>query len=256
VPFTISHAAAVIPLQKSRLPLAALMIGSMSPDFAYFLPGEPLRELTHSVAGIFWFCWPVSVALWFVFVRVLEEPTRALLPDRWPARFAASDREISFKTLALASAAVMLGAATHIVWDSFTHRGTEVVDALSALNAVAFQYHGWPVRWFMVLQHLSSVVGMLALLIWARRLPAIHSIPRTVPSISHGTRVRAVAILVASSLGFAITRYALHSDMWLMRRLFHFAIGGMTGWVIAWFAIAIFVTRSADRSVTAPIPRE
>ena len=129
MPFTISHAAAVVPLQQTRLPLAALMIGSMSPDFAYFLPGEPLRELTHSIAGIFWFCWPVSFRPLVLFVRVLEEPTRALLPDRWHTRFATSDREISLKTLALASAAVMLGAVTHIVWDSFTHRGTSMVDA-------------------------------------------------------------------------------------------------------------------------------
>ena len=163
MPFTISHAAAVLPLQKTRLPLAALMIGSMSPDFAYFLPGEPLRELTHSIAGIFWFCWPVSFALWFLFVRVLEQPTLALLPDRWHARFAPSDRELSLKTFALASAAVVLGAATHILWDSFTHRGTAVVDALPALHAVAFHVHGWRIRWFMVLQHLSSVFGLLAL---------------------------------------------------------------------------------------------
>jgi hypothetical protein len=247
VPFTISHAAAVLPLQKTRLPLAALMIGSMSPDFAFFLPGEPLREDTHSIAGIFWFCWPVSIALWLLFVRVLEQPSFALLPDRWRAKFAPSDREISFKTLALASAAIMLGAATHIAWDSFTHRGTAVVDALPALHAVAFHVHGWRVRWFVVLQHLSSVVGLLTLLIWVWRLPPIQDIPRVLPSTSHTTRVRALAILVASSLGLAITGYALNSDTWFMRRLFHFAIGGMTGWVIAWFAIAIYIAESARR---------
>ena len=247
MPFTISHAAAVLPLQKTRLPLAALMIGSMSPDFAYFLPGEPLREDTHSIAGIFWFCWPASVALWLLFVRVLEQPTFALLPDRWRARFAPSEREISFKTLALASAAVMLGAATHILWDSFTHRGTAVVDALPALRAVAFHVHGWRVRWFVVLQHLSSIVGLLALLIWAWRLPPIQDVPRVLPATSHETRVRALVILVASSLGLAITGYVLNSDTWFMRRLFHFAIGGMTGWVIAWFAIAIYIAQSASR---------
>ena len=213
MPFTISHAAAVLPLQKTRLPLAALMIGSMSPDFAYFLPGEPLREDTHSIAGIFWFCWPVSVALWLLFVRVLEQPTFALLPDRWRARFAPSDREISFKTLALASAAVMLGAATHILWDSFTHRGTAVVDALPALRAVAFHVHGWRVRWFVVLQHLSSIFGLLALLIWAWRLPPIQNVPRALPSTSHATRVRALAILVGV--------VARPRDHWLRAQLRH-----------------------------------
>ena len=256
MPFTISHAAAVLPLQKTRLPLAALMIGSMSPDFAYFLPGEPLRELTHSIAGLFWFCWPVSLGIWFLFVRVLEQPTRALLPDHWHVRFAASDREISLKKFALASAAVVLGAATHILWDSFTHRGTAVVGALPALHEVAFYYHGWRIRWFVLLQHLSSLFGLLALLVWAWRLPPNQNTPRELPSTSHATRMRAVGILIASSLGLAIADYAINADTWFMRRLFHFAIGGMTGFVLAWFAIAFFVTRRADRSVTAPIPRE
>jgi hypothetical protein len=246
VPFTISHAAAVLPLQKTRLPLAALMIGSMSPDFAYFLPGEPLRELTHSIAGIFWFCWPISIALWFVFVRVLEQPTFALLPDRWHMKFAPSDRTLSFRTLALASGAVLSGAATHILWDSFTHRGTAVVDALPALHAVAFHFHGWRIRWFMVLQHLSSVAGLLVLLVWACRLPPAHDVQRIL-STSHATRVRAVALVVATALGLAITRYALHSDTWFMRRLFHFAMGGMAGFVAAWLAVAVAIHLSVRK---------
>jgi len=248
VPFTISHAAAVLPLQKTSLPLAALMIGSMSPDFAYFLPGDPLREHTHSIAGIFWFCWPVSVALWFLFVRVLEEPTRALLPDRWNARFAASDGEASLKALALASAAAVLGAATHILWDSFTHRGTAIVDALPGLRAVAFHYHGWRIRWFMVLQHLSSIAGLLALAFWAWKRKPIHDNSRTFPATSHAARIRAVAILVAASLGLAVTGYVINSDTWFLRRLFHFAIGGMTGFAAAWLAIAVAIQRSSPRA--------
>jgi hypothetical protein len=112
---------------------------------------------------------------------------------------------------------------------------------------VAFHVHGWRIRWFMVLQHLSSIVGLLTLLIWAWRLPPIQNAPRVLPSTSHATRVQALAILVASSLGLAITGYALNSDTWFMRRLFHFAIGGMTGWVIAWFAVAIYIAQSARR---------
>ena len=251
MPFTISHAAAVLPLKKTRLPLAALMIGSMSPDYAYFLPGDPLRELTHSIAGIFWFCWPVSFGIWLLFIRVLEEPTRALLPDRWHERFVPSNKEISLPTFALASAAIVLGAATHILWDSFTHRGTAVVDAFPALHAVAFHFHGWRIRWFIVLQHLSSVLGLLVLLIWAWRLPPVHSTPRVMPPASHASRIRAVVILIASSAGLAITGYVLNSDMWFMRRLFHFAIGGMTGWVIAWFAVAIAITQRARKGLRA-----
>jgi uncharacterized protein DUF4184 len=251
VPFTISHAAAVLPLRKLTrgcFPLAALMIGSMSPDFAFFLPGEPLRDRTHSIPGIFWFCWPVSMVVWLVFTRVLERPTFALLPDGWYAKFTPSSRELTFRTLALASTAVIIGAATHVLWDSFTHRGTPIVEALPGLRSVAFYYHGWRIRWFVVLQHLSTVAGMAILLIWAWRLPPTNTVPRALPPASHATRIRAVAFVIAATLAFAIVRYALNADLWLGRRLFHFAIGGMSGLVLAWLIIAVMITLREPRS--------
>ena len=60
---------------------AALMIGSMSPDFAYFLPVGLARGSTHNLTGIVSFCLPAGLALWLLFVRVLERPTivRALV---------------------------------------------------------------------------------------------------------------------------------------------------------------------------------
>lgn len=254
MPFTISHAAAVLPLRKltkAQLPLAALMIGSMSPDFAYFVPGDPDRVFTHSIAGIFWFCWPVGLAAWLLFVRVLELPTLALLPDGWRARFVASYRELTLATLALASAAVIAGAMTHLLWDSFTHRGTWAVAKFPALNEVAFYYHGWGVRWFEALQHASSIIGMSILAIWAFRLAPTDNTAPPLPPVSPATRRWAVVILVSASSTLAIASFLLHSDTWFIRRLFHFAIGGMTGWVLAWLAVAIYVGRTA----TVPIRR-
>lgn len=224
------------------------MIGSMSPDFAYFLPGEPLRVLTHSIPGIFWFCWPVSMVVWLLFTRVLERPTFALLSNSWYAKFTPSSREITFVTLAWASAAVLVGAATHVLWDSFTHRGTLIAEALPGLHSVAFHYHGWRICWFVVLQHLSTVVGMALLLIWAWRLPATNTVPRTLPPASRSMRIRAVAFVIAASLAVASVRYAFNADLWLGRRLFHFAIGGMTGCILAWTVIALMITRREPRS--------
>jgi hypothetical protein len=252
VPFTISHAAAVLPLRGSgrfRLPLAALMIGSMSPDFAYFFGGVD-RVQSHSIAGIFWFCWPVSLALWLLFVRVLEQPTLALLPDRWYARFVPSDRAFTLTTLAVASLAVILGAATHLLWDSFTHRGTVMVQTFPALHAVAFHFHGWRIRWFVVLQHLSSLVGMLVLLVWAWRLPPTRNFPRALPPASPEMQIGAIAGLIVASFGLATASYFAHPGAWFARRLFHFAIGGMTGLAIAWIVIALWISSRSPRPRT------
>jgi hypothetical protein len=196
---------------------------------------------------VFWFCWPISLAVWLVFVRILEQPTLSLLPDNWCARFMPSNREISVRNLALASAAAIVGAFTHIFWDSFTHRGTLAVEIVSPLHAVAFYYHGWRIRWFVVLQHLSTVTGMAILIYWAWKRPPVHDLPRALPAATQATRIRAAALLCGASLALAITRYALNSDTWLGRRLFHFAIGGMTGWALAWLALALMITWHARR---------
>ncbi|MEE2045837.1 DUF4184 family protein, partial [Nocardiopsis tropica] len=38
MPFTLSHVAAVLPLARTRLPPAALVVGSVVPDLPYYLP--------------------------------------------------------------------------------------------------------------------------------------------------------------------------------------------------------------------------
>ena len=247
VPFTISHAAAALPLRRFgsfRLPLAALMIGSMSPDYAYFLPGGFERVETHSIGGLFLFCWPVSLGLWLLFVRVLEPPTIALLPENWRTRFPPSSSEMTLRVLALASVAVLLGAMTHLAWDAFTHRGTVVTNAFPSLKSVAFHVAGWRIRWFFLLQLLSSVFGIAALAIWAwRQPPGRYPRPAPPPAVSNTMRLRAVLAIISVSSSLAIAGYLANADLHLQGRVFHFLIGGMTGVVLAWCAVAVVVRR-------------
>lgn len=248
MPFTISHAAAVLPLHKwtrEKFPLAALMIGAMSPDFAYFAPGDPSRIATHSIAGLFSFCLPVGLVLWLIFVRVLEQPTLALMPESWSARIVPPHRDWTLKRLLVASAAVVLGAVTHLIWDSFTHGNTPVTNTFPWLYGVAMEIGGMPMPWFVILQHASTLIGLVALTIWAvRRLraPRPADLPRhALPSVGNKVRVIAVVFLLAASFGLAIARFAAHPDIRFEYRLFHFAIGGMTGFALAWLAIAMFI---------------
>ena len=93
-----------------------------------------------------------------MFVRLLERPTIALLPDAWRAQLSPFDESITVSVLARVSIALVLGAATHIVWDSFTH-ASPVVAAMPALRAVVLQINSSPVRVYDILQHLSTIVG-------------------------------------------------------------------------------------------------
>lgn len=241
MPFTISHAAAVLPLRRfARLPLAALMIGSMSPDFPYFNPWNP-ELMTHNFPALFWFCWPVGLAVWILFVRVVETPTLALLPDAWRARFTPSEKHFTPGLLIRASIAIVLGAATHVIWDSFTHGNTPVVEALPFLRVVAFEISGHPVRLYTLLQHLSTLFGLAVLGIWAWKL---EPRPVTQPgAVSNFARAGAAALLLATSCIWAFANLALHTTHHVETQLFHLAIGGMTGWALAWMAVALIVNR-------------
>jgi len=249
----------VLPLQKSarsRLPLAALMIGSMAPDFAYFLPEILNRASSHDLEGIFLFCLPVGLALWLLFTRLIERPTIELLPAAWRERVPRSDTTLSFRVLGFASLAVVLGALTHVAWDAFTHADTPVTNAFPGFfYAEVFTSGDRPVRVFRVLQYLSSVIGLVALASWAwnlRRAPlANRAASRT--SLSDRMRVFALLALVVASATSASFGYLTNLHSPFEARVFHLLIGGMTGWALAWVVVALWI-RSLSR-VSQPSPR-
>ena len=241
MPFTISHAAAVLPLSRTPLPLAALMIGSMAPDFAYFLPNGP-GLLSHSVPGLYKFCWPAALLVWVVFVQLLEAPTLALLPDGWRGMFRRSDRSLTLRNFALASVAVILGAATHILWDGFTHANTPVVDRLPFLETTHVMLFGKQFPLFRFLQHLSTVVGLVVLIAWIASLKkARAAVNQDTPqgrAATHHERVLALLFLLGLSALLGFGAYFEFPELSFGRRLFHGAIGGMTGGALAWIAVA------------------
>jgi uncharacterized protein DUF4184 len=242
MPFTISHAAAVLPLRFfPRLPLAALMIGSMSPDFAYFLPGNLDRLATHDFAGLFWFCWPLALAAWLVYVHVLEAPTVALLPARWHNRFAPSDRGVSWRALWFASLAVIVGAVTHDAWDAFTHWNTVITGNFPIFYTKVFPFRHGHLRVFHVLQYLSSVVGLVVLAGWAARRPFDASMARA-PMLETSVtgRVLALSLMLLTAVALAVASYWMHPDFF-ERPVFYVAVDGMLGWLLAWCVVALAI---------------
>lgn len=249
MPFTISHAAAALPFRKTPLPLAPLMIGTMAPDFAYFLPLGASRVFTHDLEGVPLFCWPMGFAVWLFYVFLLERPTIDLLPEPWRSRVPLSNRRPTFRNFALISIALMLGALTHILWDAFTHGSTFVTSAFSGFYEELFRYRGRPIRVYFMLQILSSIVGLFALWLWAmnlRRLaPRAGADYEPAGFITNRIRILALLAVIVASGAFALVEYIGASGDRLEERIFHTLIGAMTGGFLAWCASAIAVTRTA-----------
>ncbi|HET9474747.1 MAG TPA: DUF4184 family protein [Steroidobacteraceae bacterium] len=240
MPFTVSHAAAVLPLQrfgKLQLPLTALMIGSMAPDFGYFFSLEANRALTHSFSGLFLFALPVGLLVWLFYVAVLEKTTITLLSDRWHTRFAHTDA-ITPALIARAAIAIVLGAVTHILWDACTHRATFVTDAIPVLLGPTPGFAWLPI--YHVLQGLSSVVGLVILAHWARglhRQPA-KSLIRPY-HISDRARTGALSFLIIGSLLAGLIEWWPYAHSRYDAQFFFAAVGLMSGFFVAWCCIAV-----------------
>ena len=242
MPFTVSHAAAILPihgLARQRLPLAALMVGSMAPDFGYFFSHDISRALTHSFTGLFTFSLPAGLAVWLFYVALLEKATITLLSDRWHTRFARTGT-ITPSLVLRAGFAILAGALTHVLWDSFTHRGTFMSDAFPALLAPTPGLPWLPV--YHLLHGLSSLVGLVILAIWANRLhrqPA-RSLIRPY-HISERIRRVANALLALSTVAGAFLVWQPFQHEHYAAQFFSLAVGLMSGFCIAWCAIAVWL---------------
>ena len=246
MPLTLSHAAAVLPLCRyTSLPLTALMIGSMAPDFGYFFSYQASRELTHSLPGLFIFALPAGLAAWLFYVAVLEKATITLLSDRWHTRFSHTDR-ITPSLITRAAVAIVLGAATHLLWDGLTHRGTFATDAFPVLLGRTPGFEWLPI--YHLLHGLSSVLGLVFLVIWARglhRLPA-RSLMRPY-SISERARTWALWFLLGGSLLAGLAQWWPHAYERYNAQFFFAAVGLMSGFFVAWCCVAVALWIRARR---------
>src|ERR1700689_4266788 len=80
MPFTVSHAAAVLPFRRSGLIWSGLVIGSFGPDFEYFLRMSAGSRAWHHFPAVFLYCLPFTVLAFYLFQGVMKRPIVALLP--------------------------------------------------------------------------------------------------------------------------------------------------------------------------------
>ncbi len=143
MPFTLSHAALAIPLRR-WLPLDALVVGSMAPDFEYLVRLEPRGSHGHV------FPWGLGLTVpWALLVLM---GWRALLPSLRRC-LGLSQPVVSAARILPVIAAVMVGVLGHLAWDLFTHRCS---DGIAFLEVPAFA--GLPL--YRILQHASSLAGL------------------------------------------------------------------------------------------------
>lgn len=168
MPFTGSHPVAVLPFLRSPLPASALVAGSVAPDLPSYLPAV-LDVATHTALAVVTVDVVLGVLLWSLWHGLVAAPALHAAPAGLRARLTGRVRlglrpRLLPGEVVLVLVAVVVGAATHVGWDEFTHPGrfgTEHVPALAERWA-GLPGHRWA-------QELSSLLGAAVLAGWLVR---------------------------------------------------------------------------------------
>jgi hypothetical protein len=236
MPFTFSHPAAVLPLRRFVfLQTVPLIIGSMTPDVPYFFPVRYGRLIgdTHTFHGSFAVCVPLGMAL-LVLALLLREPLTVLLGPRLRWLCLRSFQRFTQQrwNWVLAVPSVLIGAWTHIVWDSFTHGGGWTVQRMAALSAPITVF-GWDMVVYHLLQYLSSVFGLLVLAFWLRHM--LKRVPEPAQPAPISPRTRWIVLLSICAAAFVIGGF--HAlKVWHPPSYYRLSYLLLTR-VIAWFAV-------------------
>ncbi|GAB78764.1 protein of unknown function [Austwickia chelonae] len=250
MPVTFAHPAAVLPLSRSGLPLSALVVGSMVPDVPLFVGAERFYGFTHSVPGLLTVDLLVGVVLWWLWVAWLwpcladaaPGVVRRRLPSVAPGRLMVSGQGAVGAGLAgrrwwVVPVAVVVGAATHALWDEFTHAGRW---GSTHIPWLADSHGGLPgVSWA---QYASGLFGLTACLValvvaWRRR-PVGELVARRHPRSPVILWVTPLAGVVGAAVAAGLWAHDLRSAVYLA-----ITKGALSAVVVA-VCVAVAVVRS------------
>jgi len=215
MPLTIAHPAAMVPLRRSGLPFSALVVGSLAPDLEYLLHLSPTGHIGHTIPGIFIFCLPIGLISLLIVHRTWMPTVNALL-NRVEPEF----RFLPASSFGLICISILIGAFSHVAWDSFTHSYGWMVQHIPVLTMPLADTMWGTLRLFKLLQHASTLIGLAVA--GAVVLPAVRTFSATV--------LRILAILVCTSVigGIAIglAKAGMPSDFDAARGLTGIAVVG------------------------------
>ncbi|WP_352419195.1 DUF4184 family protein [Proteiniborus sp.] len=166
--FTLAHPAAVINFTKktrSFINNAAMILGTMAPDYEYFIYFKPIGVIGHSIKGFLLINLPLVILLYLIFYKVIKNDLISNLPRGINQHlYVLYNDEIkltSLKEFIIFSYSSFIGMVTHVVWDSFTHKSGYVVNRIDVLSNNIFNI---PI--YKYLQHGSTMLGFMIIVVY------------------------------------------------------------------------------------------
>jgi hypothetical protein len=214
MPFTFSHPALVVPLLYAHrrykwLSATGLIIGSMAPDAEKFLRLKLASQHSHTIGSIFYFSCPISLGLAFIFHTLVRRPLIKHLPAPlyrrvssytnfdWPNYW----RQHTWGVLL----SIIIGATSHLFWDSFTHDNTLITSAVpESADLVWLGGKAMPIWQLIAL--VSSVIGALIIgyVVWKMPVSAAATVPSTSAVLSYWGTIAFIAACLETAWVLAV----------------------------------------------------
>ncbi len=171
MPFTFSHPAIILPFFKNeKLSITGLVIGSMSPDFEYFIRMGMQSKVSHTFLGILLVDLPLGILGSLLFHEIIKRPLIENLPTAFQKRLYVLKEskwiDYSKNNIILVLISFLIGIISHILWDSLTHKTGYFVREIFLLNNKIYT-----VPFYKIMQHASSLIGMIFILFFLYKLP-------------------------------------------------------------------------------------
>lgn len=220
MPYSMSHAVIAIPisqLTKRKVPAAAVIVGSVSPDFPYLLALTPTSAPGHSILGVLIYCTVPSLAVLFVWFRWLENPTLALW--KLPLR----NQIVGVSSIPLVILGIFIGALSHVLWDSTSHSYGDIVQSsvFWNLEIMSLPIYKWN-------QYISGVLGLVLLGLWY-----LYTFIKNLNAPYTGNLKTGVTIYFISIAGLVIVANMIHQSSSIADMAVRTSIGVMSGGVVA-----------------------
>lgn len=170
MPFTFAHPAIVLSQKNNKyLDFTSLILGTMAPDFEYFINFRPISTIGHTLIGQLYFNLPIVIFLAYLYHYIIKTAIIKNLPYPLNYKYMYLSKSVwkidSLKRFLIVSYSAILGALSHIFWDSFTHNSAFFTNRISYLSS-RLNLFNFKIPVYKILQHASTFVGFIIILIY------------------------------------------------------------------------------------------
>ena len=231
--------------------MSALVMGCFVPDFPYLISLSPHMVYGHTFPGMFVLDLPLALLALWLFHAFVKLPMLMFLPAGFRRKLRTSVNSFPFwptERLLLIILSILIGTATHLLWDAFTHRTSWFYENWAFLRTNVELSAIGEMPMYKLLEYVSSAFGLAVVAVWIWHWYRTTN-PSAYPAAEDAAQRRAfVAVLPALAiLGGVLRAYHANGIHLEIRPLVYFTadflISAITFFLLGLLAYGVILCR-------------